>query len=166
MLSNQLSKLLTDLQKWINSRLSNMPCCGATNVKTAFVLGIIGIVLNLFLCCYGIVTFYIDVRELHGIGLFKFPIITNEFTLSLYGYGGVTFGIVCALMSAILVYGAYVRKHKEILIWMFIAIVQCTADVILFIMLCVGIKGMYKDYRHSMDKTLILCGPNSNYNSK
>ena len=114
-----------------------MTCCGATNVKGTFVLGIIGIVLNLFLCCYGIVTFYIDVNEKYGIGMFKFPIITNEFTLSLYGYGGVTFGIVCALMSAILVYGAYARSRKAILIGMIFSILESIAGVTYIIAICV-----------------------------
>ena len=114
-----------------------MTCCGATNVKGTFVLGIIGIVLNLFLCCYGIVTFYIDVNEKYGIGMLKFPIITNEFTLSLYGYGGVTFGIVCALMSAILVYGAYSRSRKAILIGMIFSILEFIAGVTYIIVICV-----------------------------
>ena len=114
-----------------------MPCCGATNVKATFVLGIIGIVLNLFLCCYGIVTFYIDVKEVYGIGMIKFPIITNEFTLSLYGYGGVTFGIVCALMSAILVYGAYARSKKVILIGMIFSILEFIAGLTYIITICV-----------------------------
>ena len=114
-----------------------MTCCGATNVKGTFVLGIIGIVLNLFLCCYGLVTFYIDVNEKYGIGMLKFPIITNEFTLSLYGYGGVTFGIVCALMSAILVYGAYARSRKAILIGMIFSILEFIAGVTYIIVICV-----------------------------
>ena len=114
-----------------------MTCCGATNVKTAFVLGIIGIVLNLFLCCYGIVTFYIDVREKYGIGMFKFPIITNKFTLSLYGYGGVTLGIVCAFTSAIPVYGAYARSRKAILIGMIFSILELIAGVTYIIVICV-----------------------------
>ena len=91
-----------------------MPCCCATNVQAAFVLGIIGIIVNLISCGNG-------------------------------GWG-IALGILGALAYGILVYGAYVRKRKEILIWMFIAIVQCTGDVILFIMLCVGIKGMYTRY--------------------
>ena len=114
-----------------------MTCCGATNVKGTFVLGIIGIVLNLFLCCYGIVTFYIDVNEKYGIGMLKFPIITNEFTLSLYGYGGATFGIVCALMSAILIYGAYARSRKAILIGMIFSILEFIAGVTYIIVICV-----------------------------
>ena len=114
-----------------------MSSCGATNVKVTFVLGIIGIVLNLFLCCYGIVTFYIDVNEIYGIGMFKFPIITNDFTLSLYGYAGVTFGIVCSLMSAILVYGAYARSRKAILIGMIFSILEFIAGVTCIIAICV-----------------------------
>ena len=111
-----------------------MPCCCATNVQAAIVLGIFGIIVNLVSCGNG-------------------------------GWG-IAFGIVGALMYAILVYATYVRNHKEILIWMIIAILNCIGEVIYFIMLCVGIKGMYTDYGHTMAKTLILCGPNSNLNPK
>ena len=107
-----------------------MPCCCATNVQAAIVLGIFGIIVNLVSCGNG-------------------------------GWG-IAFGIVGALLYAILVYATYVRNHKEILIWMIIAILNCIGEVIYFIMLCVGIKGM--DYGHTMAKTLILCGPNSNSN--
>ena len=79
-----------------------MPCCFSTNVQAAFVLGIIGVVLNLVSCCFAIVT----------------------------GEGKIGFGILGALISAILVYGAHVRNHKAILIWMILDILQSIGHAI------------------------------------
>ena len=78
-----------------------MPCCCETNVQAAFVLGIIGIVFSLCFCA--------------------FPPYTG---------GGIFLGIVGALISAILVYGAHVRNRKAILIWMILDILETIGDTI------------------------------------
>ena len=44
-------------------------------------------------------------------------------------YVGIAVGIVGALVSAILVYGAHARNHTAILIWMIFAILQCIGAV-------------------------------------
>ena len=80
-----------------------MPCCCKTNVQAAFVLGIIGIVLSLASCLY-------EIYHFSG--------------------GGIFLGIVGALISAILVYGAHVRNHKAILIWMILDILQSIGHAI------------------------------------
>ena len=91
-----------------------MPCCCATNVQAAIVLGIIGIILSLISCG-------------------ETPISGR----------GIALGILGAIRYAILVYGAYVRKHKEILFWMIFSTMLCILNFIHFIILCVKNKGIY-----------------------
>ena len=57
----------------LNSRLSNssfskMPCCCATNVQAAFVLGIINIVLNLGLCLDYVLNYVLSEHRLDTTG--------------------------------------------------------------------------------------------------
>jgi hypothetical protein len=44
--------------------------------------------------------------------------------------GGIVLGIVGVLISAILIYGAHVRNHKAILIWMILSSLESLGDVI------------------------------------
>ena len=78
-----------------------MPCCCKTNVQAAFVVGILGIVLSLCIC-------FQEIYHFSG--------------------GGIFVGIVGALISAILVFGAHVRNHKAILIWMILSILTIVGD--------------------------------------
>ena len=89
-----------------------MPCCCETNVQAAFVLGIIGIVFSLCFCA--------------------FPPYTG---------GGIFLGIVEALISAILIYGAHKRNHKAILISIILLILECVGEVIYAIY--TAAKGMH-----------------------
>ena len=74
-----------------------MPCCGATYVKTAFVLGVVMASLNLLVCLGGLM------------------------------FGELSFimtGIVGALICGILIYGAHARKGQVILVFMIITAVE------------------------------------------
>lgn len=98
-----------------NSRFSNMPCCFSTNVQAAFVLGIIGVVLNLVSCCFAIVT----------------------------GEGKIGFGILGALISAILVYGAHARNYIAIQAIQLSLILHSVGEVIFTIIASVKSKRKY-----------------------
>ena len=89
-----------------------MPYCCATNVQAAFVLGIIGVVLNLVSCCFAIVT----------------------------GEGKIGFGILGALISAILVYGAHVRNYQAIQAIQLSLILHSVGEVIFTIVAAVKNK--------------------------
>ena len=89
-----------------------MPYCCATNVQAAFVLGIIGVVLNLVYCCFAIVT----------------------------GEGKIGFGILGALISAILVYGAHVRNYQAIQAIQLSLILHSVGEVIFTIIAAVKNK--------------------------
>jgi len=90
-----------------------MPCCCETNVKAAFVLGIIFVVFSL-VSCMG----------------------TDQ-------YGGrlnnIISGIIAAVINGVLVYGAHTRNSTAILVWMILAIIQIIALVILAALLVFGI---------------------------
>ena len=92
-----------------------MPCCCATNVQAAFVLGIIGVVLNLAETSYSIVT----------------------------GEGHIALGILGALISAFLVLGSYLRNHKFLKSSMINILVHCVCVVILEIVASVKNKRKY-----------------------
>ena len=104
-------------------RFPKMTCSCATNVQTAFILGIIGIVFHL-----------IFVGILAGI-LIGISTTTRIPTRILW-YGGITVGIFYALISAILVYGAYARNRAVILIWIIFAILECVGAVLILIIIC------------------------------
>ena len=89
-----------------------MPYCCATNVQAAFVLGIIGVVLNLVYCCFAIVT----------------------------GEGKIGFGILGALISAILVYGAHARNYQAIQAIQISLILHSVGEVIFTIIAAVKNK--------------------------
>ena len=92
-----------------------MPCCCATNVQAAFVLGIIGIIGNLVSCCFALET----------------------------GEGGIAIGIAGALISAILVYAAHVRNYKAIQAIQLSLILHCVGEVIFTIVVSVKSKRKY-----------------------
>ena len=103
------------------------PCCRATyknpfatNIRAAFVLGIIGMVFHLIFC-----------------GTWSIPIMTGIST-SWVGYGGVAIGIVYTLISAILIYGARARNRTAILVWICFAILECIGLVITTIAVCLS----------------------------
>ena len=62
-------------------------------------------------------------------------------------YLGIAVGIVGALLSAILVYGAHARNHTAILIWMVFAILQCIGAVIAGIYFTILVVGANKELR-------------------
>ena len=97
-----------------------MTCSCATNVQAAFILGIIGMVFHLIL-----------IGILAGI---MSEILTGILTGILW-YGGITVGIVYALISAILVYGAYARNRAAILIWIIFAILECIGALLILIII-------------------------------
>ena len=96
-----------------------MTCSCATNVQTAFILGIIGIVFHLIF-----------------VGILAGILIGIPTTTRILWYGGITVGIVYALISAILVYGAYARNRAVILIWIIFAILECVGAVLILIIIC------------------------------
>ena len=106
-----------------------MPCCCATNVQAAFVLGIIGVVLNLAETSYSIVT----------------------------GEGHIVMGILGALISAFLVLGSYLRNHKFIKSSMFNILVHCVCVVILEIVASVKSKRKYAFPCLSNESTHTFC---------
>ena len=69
-------------------------------------------------------------------------------------YGGIAVGIVGALLSAILVYGAHARNHTAILIWMIFAILQCIGAVIAAIYCTILVVGVNKKLTEDQ---LIIC---------
>ena len=69
-------------------------------------------------------------------------------------YGGIALGIVGALLSAILVYGAHARNHTAILIWMIFAILQCIGTVIVAIYFAIFFVGANKKLTGD---ALIIC---------
>ena len=87
-----------------------MPCCCATYVQAAKVIGIIFVVLNLLLVVAQLATGYGDNDD-------KYITIVS--------------GIVGALISGILVYGAQTRNRTAILIWMILTIIESIGDVII-----------------------------------
>ena len=95
----------------------------ATNIRGAFVLGIIGMVFHLIFCViWSIMT---AISHPKGYGAY-------------IGYGGVAIGIVYSLISAILIYGARARNQTAILVWICFAILECIGLFIFTIAVCVG----------------------------
>ena len=90
------------------------PCCFSSNVQAAKVLGILLVVLNLLYC----------------LG-------TDE-----YGHRttNVVYGILGALISGILVFGAIKRNSKAILVWIILAIIECIALAVEAALLVIGLS--------------------------
>ena len=85
-----------------------MPCCCAKNVEAAFVLGIVLAVLN-FLSCL------------------PFCFAQNtELTLV-----GISIGVIGVMTHCILIFGAHKRHSIAILVWMVLAILECSLAYIL-----------------------------------
>merc|ERR1719192_2001357 len=95
----------------IKIRSLKMPCCCATNVKAAFVLGIILVIFSL-LSCFG----------------------TDE-----EGGYNIISGIVFALINGILVYGAHARNSTAILVWMILAIIECVFYAIIAVIVIIAV---------------------------
>ena len=89
------------------------PCCCSSNIQAAKVLGIIFIVCSL-LNCLG--------TDANG-----------SRTSNIVG------GLVGALISGLLVYGASKRNSTAILVWMILAIIECIVFAILAILAIVGL---------------------------
>ena len=83
-----------------------MPCCCETNVKAAYVIGIIFAILSVVLC--------------FGVG-FGFNSLLSVPILLIF------------LASLVLIYGGYKRNRTAILIWMVFAIILLIGVVILAI---------------------------------
>ena len=83
-----------------------MPCCCETNVKAAYVIGIIFAILSVVLC--------------FGVG-FGFDLLLSVPILLIF------------LASLVLIYGGYKRNRTAILIWMVFAIILLIGVVILAI---------------------------------
>ena len=84
-----------------------MPCCCAKNVEAAFVLGIVLAVLN-FLSCL--------------------PFCFAQNTEILVG---ISIGVIGVMTHCILIFGAHKRHSIAILVWMVLAILECTLAYIL-----------------------------------
>merc|ERR1711973_795318 len=95
-----------------NSKMAG-PCCCSSNIQAAKVLGIIFIVCSL-LNCLG--------TDANG-----------SRTSNIVG------GLVGALISGLLVYGASKRNSTAILVWMILAIIECIVFAILAILAIVGL---------------------------
>ena len=89
------------------------PCCCESNVKAAFVLGIIFIVLCI-LNCFN----------------------QNEDGEYLYNIIG---GIVGALINGLLVYGAHTRNSTAILVWMVLAIIECICLCVITVLFVIAV---------------------------
>ena len=89
------------------------PCCCESNVKAAFVLGIIFIVLSILNC-------------------FK----KDEDGGHLYNIIG---GIIGVLINGLLVFGAHTRNSTAILVWMVLAIIECIILGIVIVLFIIAI---------------------------
>ena len=83
-----------------------MPCCCATNVKAAFVLGIVLAVLSLISCG----------NESDG------------------KWDGIISGIITAIIHCILIFGAHTRNSTAILVWIVLAVLACIGYAIMAIL--------------------------------
>ena len=106
-----------------------MPCCCATNVKAAFVLGIVLAVLSALSCfnievSLGKLYLYFD----KGQGEMADGMIAN--------------GIIGALIHCILIFGAHTRNKTAILVWMILAILACIGVAIIAILGVVALGGV------------------------
>ena len=81
-----------------------MPCCCKSYVQAAFVLGVIFFVLNILVCFLGISG---DLKSIVS-------------------------GVLGALNSGILIFGAYKWNSTAILVWMILVAIECFVDFILF----------------------------------
>lgn len=95
------------------------PCCCSSNIQAAKVLGIIFIVCSLFNCL--------------GTD-------ANESRTS-----NIVTGLVGALISGLLVYGASKRNSTAILVWMILAIIECIVFAILAILAIVGLGYVHSE---------------------
>ena len=87
-------------------------CCCKSNVKAAYVLGIIFVIL----CILNCLMFFNDENLYNIIG-----------------------GIVGALMNGILVYGAYARSSTAILVWIILAIIECICMCVLTVLIVIAL---------------------------
>ena len=102
-----------------------MPCCCATNIKAAFVLGIVLAVLSALVSCFDIEV---------SIGW-----------LYLYFHkwqGSMAIGMISALMHCILIFGAHTRNKTAILVWIILAILACIGVAIIAILGVVAVAGV------------------------
>jgi len=89
-----------------------MPCCCESNVKAAFVLGIIFSVLNI-------------------VGL----IVQRDVQ-------SIVAGIIFALVNLILVFGAHKRNKEAILVWIILAAIQTLILAVFAILIIIGVAGI------------------------
>ena len=124
------------------------PCCRATyknpfatNIRAAFVLGIIGMVFHLIFCViWSIMT---GISYTKGYGAY-------------IGYGGIAIGIVYSLVSAVLIYGARARNQTAILVWICFAILECIGLFITAVCLAMGSEFDENDENDENESTMIF----------
>ena len=102
----------------------------ATNIRGAFVLGIISMVFHLIFCV--IWSIMIGILPMKGYDAY-------------IGYGGVAAGIVYSLISAVLIYGARARNQTAILVWICFAILECIGLFITTIAACLAIGSEFDE---------------------
>ena len=90
-----------------------MPCCCATYVKAAFVLGIVLAILSL-----------VGVAD------------------GSHGTSGRIVAVISAMIHCVLIFGAHTRNSKVILVWMVLAILSCIGLAIIAILGIIGIAGI------------------------
>ena len=96
-----------------------MPCCCATNVKAAFVLGIV------------LAAQYVLILGLAILILLYHPVEGTKI--------GIISGVIGVLIQCILIFGAHKRHRTAILVWMVLTILSCIYYAILAILGIVGI---------------------------
>ena len=102
-----------------------MPCCCATNVKAALVLGIVLAVLSALVSCFNI-----------EVSLGWLYIYLHR------GQGALAIGMISALIHCILIFGAHTRNKTAILVWMILAILACIGVAIIAILGVVALGGV------------------------
>ena len=95
-----------------------MPCCCATNVKAAFVLGIV------------LATQYVLILGLAILILLYHPVEGTKI--------GIISGVIGVLIQCILIFGAHKRHRTALLVWMVLTILSCIYYAIIAIMVMVG----------------------------
>ena len=103
-----------------------MPCCCATNVKAAFVLGIVLAVLSL-IGCVAVV--------MHQMELFVCLVPNLLCPQALLKWNG----IIGVIIHCVLIFGAHTRNSTAILVWMVLAILSCIGLVIMAVLGIIGI---------------------------
>ena len=102
----------------------------ATNIRGAFVLGIISMAFHLIFCV--IWSIMIGILPMKGYDAY-------------IGYGGVAAGIVYSLISAVLIYGARARNQTAILVWICFAILECIGLFITTIAVCLAMGSKFDE---------------------